>query len=1295
MTTFGVVLVAVDDYPEPPGPLPSSDSAARFGAILGGGRGGNVLDTVVVHGEGDLVDAVRRWAEQPDRPTGSVVYLVGHGRGDSLDHDLLVPDGDGVLPVRTSGMAQFLQRDWQRRQTDPDSWALFVLDCCDSELGVTNLAAELSAKYPKKPKRLGLWPVAPGGAARTGAFVTAFEHALDTFTENDERIPLDEVFRRIRRELGDLEPAGFLPPEAALERPPPPSPVVMALDVREELRLALAALPAEVSGHFIEKAQGSEVGEVAWHFAGRDREVAELSAWLAHGEGLKVVTGEAGSGKSALLGHLVVLADPKLVALYTESGLAPHLAARPRPPGNVFAVVLHLTGQTALEVVDDLSAQLDTVAGEAHDQPTGTLDERVRTLLDQVRGRGQDGATVLVDALDEAQEPEALAVVLQQISLAGALRVLVGTRRSVTEGPDQPADPTRRDLLDALGVAESEVLVVERDPAAVHAYAVQRLVRDGSPYEHDTGRAAALADRITERDQPFLFARLATAELLARPALAADDPALDELLSHGHRGVFAAALERVAGADPGAVEMLRALAHARGSGMPRTGGTWVDAARAVGQVDDGSDARVDATVAVAGPYVTLDAEAGQSTYRLAHQTFVEHFHAEPGFGEGHRRIAAQLAARQRAAVGGWDAANHYVVRYLPEHLVADADRTPPDGQGLAHLVTDAGWLHRAVLLLGVDRTLDVIVAARTVFDWDDQVDWAFNQRAADAVERALRRSRISLARDPGQLAGQLHARLSHDDDEQLAGLGDAVGEAVGQPWLRMVEGRLDWSSDLESVYGLVGKVRGVAFGVVDDDPMVAIAVDTRVVLWDPRRGVDDVREIEVGVRPTGVALGTIGGRPVVVTTAGYDGRTDVWDARSSERLGGVDVSLGFRLAVGRVGGRQVIAGAPVYGEIQLLDAASLARVEPHPDLRLREVLGFGVDEGRLVVLGVESAQVVVVDPADGNEIWRSVELTAGPGDHIDVAAGARVGPGFVVAVGMGSRTWWLTEGNAHIEESPHGVRLRSVAVGAADLRPIVVSAPDFDATALVELHEIGYRQTGDELELFRTSQYVADRRAAAWFEDVPLPEALAVHQGGRADGPFTLDAPERWPHTATARGDLDGAPVLLTGSVDGSAWVWDTSTDPPTVVAGPFRKPGGTTLEWGWRALGVKPAAPTAASVALGHHRDHGAVAAVACDGRARLYTVPGGLPVPGPSDDATVVDAVALGQVNGRDVLITGSKGGVVVVWDVAGAERVAALTLDDPVRDLTIAPGPHGRGQVAVKAGADRLFVLDLVEP
>ena len=52
-----MVLIAVDDYPDPPGRLPSSESARRFGALLAGGRGGTVLDSVVATSEHEVIDA--------------------------------------------------------------------------------------------------------------------------------------------------------------------------------------------------------------------------------------------------------------------------------------------------------------------------------------------------------------------------------------------------------------------------------------------------------------------------------------------------------------------------------------------------------------------------------------------------------------------------------------------------------------------------------------------------------------------------------------------------------------------------------------------------------------------------------------------------------------------------------------------------------------------------------------------------------------------------------------------------------------------------------------------------------------------------------------------------------------------------------------------------------------------------------------------------------------------------------------------------------------------------------------
>ena len=72
--------------------------------------------------------------------------------------------------------------------------------------------------------------------------------------------------------------------------------------------------------------------------------------WLASSAtGLRVVTGEPGSGKSALLGHLFVLADDDLVRAYVDTGLAPQLESAPRPPGGAFDAAVHLTGKSSAE----------------------------------------------------------------------------------------------------------------------------------------------------------------------------------------------------------------------------------------------------------------------------------------------------------------------------------------------------------------------------------------------------------------------------------------------------------------------------------------------------------------------------------------------------------------------------------------------------------------------------------------------------------------------------------------------------------------------------------------------------------------------------------------------------------------------------------------------------------------------------------------------------------------------------------------------------------------------------------
>jgi len=91
--------------------------------------------------------------------------------------------------------------------------------------------------------------------------------------------------------------------------------------------------------------------------------------------------------------------------------------------------------------------------------------------------------------------------------------------------------------------------------------------------------------------------------------------------------------------------------------------------------------------------------------------------------------------------------------------------------------------------------------------------------------------------------------------------------------------------------------------------------------------------------------------------------------------------------------------------------------------------------------------------------------------------------------------------------------------------------------------------------------------------------------------------------------------------------------------------------------------------------------------------TVPAGKAIPTPAEKATVVQAVALGRLLGEETLVTGSEGGVVVVWGLASNTRIAALTIDSRVEHVWVV---HGIDAIAVQTtakGERSLLVLDLV--
>ena len=250
------------------------------------------------------------------------------------------------------------------------------------------------------------------------------------------------------------------------------------LDARTQLDRVIRDLPDDERRHFLTKAQGGELsadgglmGEPSWHFTGRSRERYEVLDRLNRG-GMIVVTGRAGSGKSALLGDIVVRSRAALAGVLQQHGLLAPAAHADPPP---FQAAIHLTGLSADQLIDRLSADL-AIDPPDRDQPfTARLDA-----FDASIRAAEEPLRIVVDALDEAVDPLRVAAVLRRIGAAPKVSLLVGTRRSTLEGPDQP-DTDDTSLLDALGVPLADAILVERDPNAAFDYMRGRILAAGLP----------------------------------------------------------------------------------------------------------------------------------------------------------------------------------------------------------------------------------------------------------------------------------------------------------------------------------------------------------------------------------------------------------------------------------------------------------------------------------------------------------------------------------------------------------------------------------------------------------------------------------------------------------------------------------------------------------------------------------------------------------------------------------------------------------------------------------------------
>ena len=1314
----------------------------------------------------ELTTALRGFSTHRDRRKSDyiAVYLTGHGdlRGER-EHVLLTRDSrpddlhGKALPTADIGRLMLAETSVRR--------LLLILDTCYSGQGGAELAAQALkwSTWPEAEPGDGVVVVAasqPRELAKPEAFTTAFVKAAESEASAGLGLPATPVTAVVNVVRGDpdvpetqragcqlawlqgLEPE-FLPNR--FYRGP-----FEGLDLWEQgqLRAPTGQRQHEVPDQILPRIEG---------FVGRDRALSELAAWLNLSSDAvdplpRIVTGQAGSGKSAVLGLLAALADP-------DRRPAVPVAARSTvlPSEGVIDEVIYAEGLKTYEVLARIAAAAGVHADTAKD------------LLARLTSRAVRPLTVLIDALDEAADPEHLVTdLLRPLAehAPGQLRLLLGTRDHLM----------RADLLgprDGTAYVEIDLDSAEfADPSALGAH-VRSILLSGQPGQGATQTPPVfldtsndIVDAATEAIKQaagtsFLVARIVAITQAASTQL--PNP-YDPLWVQDLPGLAGEAMEKDLrqrlGDQAGLAEaLLLPLAYAKGSGLPHED-IWPKLAAALSPEAKCTPEHLIWLRRVAGSYIVETSEAGYSAYRLYHQSMVEYLCIGRNRQADERVITEALSSHVDRQAGGrpdWPRAHPYIQAHLATHSAA--------GEMLGAL------LHDGEYLLAADRRI-LLAALDTLYDSPDtdtraavHAYWQADPYLCSCSELE-RRSYLGLA---AHMVGatQLGASL-------------AAANPHGAPPPRWLAKWASWRQETphRKLTGHSNLVRGVAaVPLPGGRTLLASGSDDGTVrLWDPATGdpAGDPLTGHSGVRlkalavaasqtmrarlasfagaraarrPNAVALLSGGvnavaavplpGRRTLLASGGDDGTVRLWNPATGDPVGdpltGHSGGVNAVAAVPLPGGRTLLASGGDDGTVRLWDPAT---GDPVGDPLTGHTGGVravaALPGGRMLLAsGGGDGTVRLWDPATGDPVGDP--LTGHTGGVNAVAAVPLPGGRTLLASGGDDgtvRLWDPATGDlAENADTGHaGGRVNAVAAVALPGGRMLLASGGDDGT--VRLWDPA---TGDPVGHPLTGHTGGVNAVAA----VALPGGRTLLASGGDDGtvrlwdPATGDLAEN-ADTGHAGGRVNavaavalpgGRMLLASGGDDGTVRLWDSATGDPVghpltghtggvraVAAVPL--PGGRTLlasggDDGTVRLWDPATGDTVGDPLTGHTDWVRALAAVALpggrmllasggdDGTVRLWDSatgdPVGHPLTGHTGGVRAVAAVPLP--GGRTLLASGGGDGTVRLWDPATGDPVGTPLTGHTswVRALAAVALPGGRTMLASGGGDGEVRLWD----
>lgn len=643
-------------------------------------------------------------------------YHTGHAELGPSGHRLRM-GGEGniyVTSLPTAEIAELMLEGTELRN------ALIILDTCFAgQGGAEALLSGLRTTGRSSGRTLAVVTAAhPTEQVRAGDFVRLFERAVahpatgghepiylplaaivGNIRENPQRPQWQTVSESVLFNTDEAQP--FLPNPRYDAR-------LHGLDLLTQLRIEQRQLRAEdMRSHFLPRARGSDApNSDEWRFVGRHRALRDLAAWLRSEDSPRVcvVTGDPGSGKSAVIGRLVVLSDPERRSSVPLDGIPPDTV----PELGSVNVAIHARGLTTGQVMTALSTAANVQAETAGQFLTAMRNRRL---------------VAIIDAVDESVDPHDLVGRLLRPLTDSAgpqgLRLLLGSRRHFLDqlGPD--ASPIDLD---------SEMYA---DPTSVHSYA-ERCLRESrvdSPYASAAHTlTSAVASAVAEAaGRSFLVALIVSRTLASRNILAdPGDPLWRASLPSTAADAMQQDLETRLGASaPKARDLLLPLAYAAGAGLPWED-IWAPLATVLSR-QRYTDEDIVWLREQAGYYIVEALQAGGSVYRLYHAALAEYLRQERADTALNASIMSFLVAHLQRTCGTskpeWPRAHAYTLAHLATHAARaqqlDALVLDPDFL----LAADAAGLLAAFpSACGNDARLAATAYQRTLHNLDEAPD---------------------------------------------------------------------------------------------------------------------------------------------------------------------------------------------------------------------------------------------------------------------------------------------------------------------------------------------------------------------------------------------------------------------------------------------------------------------------------------------------------------------------------------------------------------------------------------------